>query len=53
MPRTQKDAGGKDVRTDTPAYGCQTVEHAKPPAKTTTTKKPAADPAPARDEGDE
>ena len=55
MARVQKNAAGEDVRVDTPAYGCKTVEHAKPaPAETkSTTKSKAKAEEPSADKGDE
>lgn len=57
MARVQKNAAGEDVRVDTPAYGCKTVEHAAPADKgkagAKTTLAGAAPRAPAAHEGDE
>lgn len=61
MTRTQKDATGKDVPTNTAAFGCHTVEHAKPASKTepkptapakASTKTPATEEPAAGNEGD-
>lgn len=48
MPRIEKNAAGEDVDVSSPAFGCKTVEHAKPATKSKT--KPGTAPA---DEGDE
>lgn len=47
MASTQKDADGKPVRTDTPAFGCFEGTHPEKPAtKTKPVPAPAKAPAP-------
>lgn len=48
MARVEKNAEGKDVRVDTPAYGCFTIK----PETPATTKPKAAAKAPADDKGE-
>jgi hypothetical protein len=50
MARVEKNAAGEDVRVDTPAFGCITIEAAAP---TKSKAKPAASEPDAADEGAE
>jgi hypothetical protein len=43
MARLEKNADGKDVRVDTPEYGCFTVEAEKPAKPKPASKTVAAD----------